>query len=1111
MSTRRQLNFASGEVSPAFAARTDSEKWFSGLRTLRNCYPMKSGGLQNRGGFQFVGPSRGARLIPFVNSNDNPFVLEMCDGFIRAVSNGEFVKNDQAVIVGATQANPCVLTVLHPAGHGYTFINNTATTMTLTGGATWAVGETGLTITASAAYFKSRNVGVGNVIKLANSTTGDFAYFQITAFTSSTVVTVTTMGISSGSTVATTLRSTAITNWARINVGIFQVQSHITVSGVSGMTELNGNTYALTAIGATVHPHANGNGYVVMYSLETTGGSAINSTGYTAFNTTNGYGLATRNRTITGITRANPAVVTLAGHSLEDGQEVLIEDIVGMTELNGRHFKVSNSTDDTFELQDLSGANINSSSYTAYSSAGTAYRILELKGMDLLNVSVSSISYTHYPIAGIDSDDADEVTYCHRSNRSIVIAHEDYAPINIEYQSLKTNIVSGAFGFGNDTDTAHEFLILQLWTDQPLSASFMNVGVADIGSFSCSGGAGAVASYYRIAPFSAEGEEGLYLSATSANTATDANRVTLDISGITARNQVGYNVYKSYNNQAFGWIGTAFGATLASFIDNGITPDFTRAPSEAIFDTEHLPGSRLNFGCVGAYQGRVFFGRRLSARDIILGSQSNFPWNFLTETPSNDGSGVALKLFGVTSSKIKHLVGHGRFFVLTDGTEVVIDGNEAGIITPTAFAPRVVGGTGASSVSPALMVGNIAFVHASGSVIRLLSIEQPDRGSIDSTVFSSHLFLGKTITELAWQSFPNSILWAERSDGKLLGMNHMPEYGVMGWHRHDTDGTFESICVVQESSESVLYAIVERTINGTATKYIEKMVDRHDLSDIEDATFMDSFLSYNGENSNTSHTMTLSGGSTWASGETGLTLTSSASYFTAADIGNAIVIQNSAGQRVKCTITGYTGATVVTVTAEGFSNDPEVSPLTSFTTVPANLRSTAVSTWGKAVDEVSGLWHLEGENVTVFGDGNVVHNPNRSDLSTKTVASGAITLASTYVKIHVGLPYISDVETLELDTPNRAKLMGKVTVQCEYTRGLYAGRALPADSSPISNLQPMNLYDTEITTRTPLTGRKEVVITSQWDFFGRVALRQVDPLPMTILSILPEGLYPPKG
>lgn len=73
-------------------------------------------------------------------------------------------------------------------------------------------------------------------------------------------------------------------------------------------------------------------------------------------------------RVITGITAANPAVVTCTAHNFEVGQWVRFGSVVGMHDINDQWGKITAITDDTFTI----GA-INSSGYDAYTSGGIAY------------------------------------------------------------------------------------------------------------------------------------------------------------------------------------------------------------------------------------------------------------------------------------------------------------------------------------------------------------------------------------------------------------------------------------------------------------------------------------------------------------------------------------------------------------------------------------------------------------------------------------------------------------------------------------------------------------------------------------------------------------------
>ena len=78
-------------------------------------------------------------------------------------------------------------------------------------------------------------------------------------------------------------------------------------------------------------------------------------------------------KSISAITKANPAVVTASSHGYSNGDHVWINDVVGMTEVNARRYTVANKTTNTFEL-----SGVDSSNYTTYTSGGTAAKVYEI-------------------------------------------------------------------------------------------------------------------------------------------------------------------------------------------------------------------------------------------------------------------------------------------------------------------------------------------------------------------------------------------------------------------------------------------------------------------------------------------------------------------------------------------------------------------------------------------------------------------------------------------------------------------------------------------------------------------------------------------------------------
>ena len=75
---------------------------------------------------------------------------------------------------------------------------------------------------------------------------------------------------------------------------------------------------------------------------------------------------------ITAITKANPAVVTATAHGLSNGHIIYISGVGGMTEVNGKFYKIANKTTNTIEPTEIfDGANVNSTGFGTYTSGGT--------------------------------------------------------------------------------------------------------------------------------------------------------------------------------------------------------------------------------------------------------------------------------------------------------------------------------------------------------------------------------------------------------------------------------------------------------------------------------------------------------------------------------------------------------------------------------------------------------------------------------------------------------------------------------------------------------------------------------------------------------------------
>lgn len=76
-------------------------------------------------------------------------------------------------------------------------------------------------------------------------------------------------------------------------------------------------------------------------------------------------------KSISGITRADPAVITSNGHGFADGDYIWVSDVSGMRQMNDRVLEVTNKTTNKFEVR-VPGQtrSLNSSDFSRYSSGG---------------------------------------------------------------------------------------------------------------------------------------------------------------------------------------------------------------------------------------------------------------------------------------------------------------------------------------------------------------------------------------------------------------------------------------------------------------------------------------------------------------------------------------------------------------------------------------------------------------------------------------------------------------------------------------------------------------------------------------------------------------------
>ncbi len=447
-----------------------------------------------------------------------------------------------------------------------------------------------------------------------------------------------------------------------------------------------------------------------------------------------------------------------------------------------------------------------------------------------------------------------------------------------------------------------------------------------------------------------------------------------------------------------------------------------------------------------------------------------------------DSDGITVNLLSRQLNGINGLIPLGDLVAFTTASEWAI-GSESGVLTPTTVRTKVQGYRGSSGLDPVVIGNQIIFVQSNGKVIRNLGYDDSSSSytGIDLRILSEHLFQGYEIVDMAYQQDNDSIVWFVRNDGVLLSLTYMFEQEVIAWGWHDTDGDVESICVIPGDGYDELWMVVNRD----GGRYIEYMVQRMESEDPKDQFFVHSGISYDDP-------LDISEISAADPCVVSTVSAHGLSDDDLVDLSDIVGMTDLNGHRFK--IANKT-ATTFELTEED-SGDDWSTTLSSAYVSGGEVR--------KAYTEFGGIDHLEGQTVAILADGNVFPQD--------VVDGGYVTLTSAASRVHIGLPYTSDLETLNVEVglkdgtaQGRKSKISQVTFRLINSRGGYIGPDVD-NLKEAFNPTRLRLGDTPAL----YTGDVKESLGAGYGDGGRVFYRQTDPLPVTISAIIPTVTISPS-
>jgi len=432
------------------------------------------------------------------------------------------------------------------------------------------------------------------------------------------------------------------------------------------------------------------------------------------------------------------------------------------------------------------------------------------------------------------------------------------------------------------------------------------------------------------------------------------------------------------------------------------TPSFTENTVPSLTGTDNHPS------VVTFFEQRLVFAATNNNPQTLFFSKNAQYENFTTGTGDNDAL-----IYTIASNKvnaIRYLSATRILNIGTSGGEYVLTTTNGSPVTPTSTVIRKYSNYGCVSAEVVQVADVTLFAQRGARKVREFRyVGEVDVGGYtapDITVLAEHLTEGG-IEEFAFQQEPESIVWARRADGTLLGLTYRREEEIVAWHKHVLGGAFSGsqarvesiISLPTDSGEDELYMIVKRTINGQTKQYVEVMKTFDFGNDTTGAFFVDSGLSYS----------------------------------------------------------------------------------------------------GSSVSSLSGLFHLEGQTVSVLGNG-ATHVD-------QTVSEGGISLNFAITTGAVGLSYTSEMQTLRIEagssdgtSQGKPKRIHDVTLRLHETVGAEVG-------TDANNADRIFFRDSsmDMNAAVPLfTGDKDIEFPGGFEEGDRIYVRQTQPLPITILALYPR-------
>lgn len=227
---------------------------------------------------------------------------------------------------------------------------------------------------------------------------------------------------------------------------------------------------------------------------------------------------------------------------------------------------------------------------------------------------------------------------------------------------------------------------------------------------------------------------------------------------------------------------------------------------------------------VSLYQQRLYAAGTAGFPSTLWATKIGLYFDFTPGTDDDDSFSYVAASDQV--NQVQHLASARVLTVLTQGEEFTVDGGSSASVTPTNINIRSQSIFGSAQARPVRAANEVIYFQRAAKKVRSMAYDfnTDSFRSQDLTRLAQHI-TGGGIVDAAYKSEPNPEVWMVRTDGALVSMTYSRDENVVGFARHTTQGKFKSVACIPGADGDVLFALVERTVNGSTVQYVERLDD----------------------------------------------------------------------------------------------------------------------------------------------------------------------------------------------------------------------------------------------------------------------------------------------